>query len=556
VQRDPSPLEGTHFDVAVIGGGICGAAAAWDAAQRGLSAVLLERGDFGEATSANSLKVVHGGIRYLQHVDIARVRESSRERSALLRVAPHLVEPMPVLVPAFGHGAQGPEALAAAFLVLNVLTADRNRGLDPEQSFLPPARLISRSQFLQRCPELDRRRLTGAGVFWDGRLLNPPRLVWTFVRTALEADCVAVNYCGVDALLRHGDRVVGVRVTDHLSSTPLEVRARVVINAAGPFAQQLLVRSGLPPDRETAWSRDMALVLSRRPSSGNAIALPTRYRDPDALLSRGPRHLFFVPWHDVTLVGVHSAIFSADPDSLLVGEEEVRQFVHEVNDAAPWLQLTLRDVAQVYSGLLPIGAGQLVNGNVSFGKRTQLTDHARTHGIHGLITAVTNRFTTARGLAARAVDLAVHKLGYKCPPCRTSVTPLVGTPDQKANELGREVIRRADVGLEYQDGERLARNYGTKAHEVLGLIREAPALAERLGPSGTLAAEVQYSTRHELAHRLADCVFRRTDIGTSGYPGDAALHRCADVMAAVLGWSSEQRERELVQVRSGFPYWS
>src|SRR6266508_4849390 len=141
MQRDPSALVGSEFDVAIIGGGICGAAAAWDAAQRGLSVALLERDDFGQATSANSLKVVHGGIRYLQHLDLARVRESSRERSALLRIAPHLVHPMPVLVPTFGHGLRGAEALGAAFALLNGLTADRNRGVTDPDRQIPRARL-------------------------------------------------------------------------------------------------------------------------------------------------------------------------------------------------------------------------------------------------------------------------------------------------------------------------------------------------------------------------------------------------------------------------------
>jgi glycerol-3-phosphate dehydrogenase len=553
VRRDLSALSSNHFDIAIIGGGVCGAAAAWDAAQRGLSVALLERGDFGEATSANSLKVVHGGIRYLQHLDLVRVRESSRERSALLRMAPHLVEPMPVLVPAFGHGAQGPEALAAAFLLLNLLTSDRNRGLHQPGSRVPPARLISRSDLLRHFPEIGQRRLTGAGIFWDGRLLNPPRLVWSIVRTASEAGAITANYCEVESLLRQGDRIVGLKAVDRLSLAPMEVRARLVINAAGPFAEQLLVRSGLQAERKIPLSRDMALVVARRPGNGHALALPTRYRDPDALLSRGPRHLFLVPWHDVTLVGVHSAIFAGQPDSLSVTEREVRHFLQEINEAAPWLGLTMQDVAQVYAGLLPAGAAEQVEANVSFGKRSLLIDHAASQGMHGLVTAVTNRFTTARGVAARAVDLAARKLGSKVPRSRTAITPVFGAPSQGVPQLARELIGRSGLRLESDVGERIARNHGTNGGNVLQLIREIPHLAERLGPSGTLAAEVVYATRHELASRLEDCVFRRTDLGTAGHPGEAALRRCAELMAGELGWSPAQQEHELVNVRARFP---
>lgn len=552
MHRDWSALATHEFDVVVIGGGICGAATACDAAQRGLSVALLERGDFGEATSANSLKVVHGGIRYLQHLDLARVRESSRERSALLRVAPHLVEPMPVLVPAFGHGPQGPEALGAAFLLLNLLTWDRNSGLDRTHPTVPPARLIPRAELLQHCPGLERRRLTGAGVFWDGRLLNPPRLVWAFVRTAAEAGALAVNYCEVEALLRRGDRITGLRVADRLSSTTMEVRARLVINAAGPYAEQLLVRSGIQPHRNIPLSRDMALVIARRLPNGHALALPTKYHDPDALLSRGPRHLFFLPWDDVALVGVHSSIFTGEPDSLSVSEEEVSRFLDEVNEAAPWLDLRSEDIVLVYAGLLPAGSGSMVGTNVRFGHRSHIIDYAPTRHVEGLVAAVTNRFTTARGVAERVVDLAARKLDRDLPPCRTAVTPLFGAPRGSVTELGNELVRSSPVPLESKTGERLARNHGSNGTNVLCSLREAPALAERLGPSGTLAAEVVYATRHELATRLSDCVFRRTDIGSSGHPGETALRRCAELMAGDLGWSPMRQAQELEDVRGRF----
>jgi glycerol-3-phosphate dehydrogenase len=182
--RALAALAGTEFDVVVVGGGITGAATAWDAAQRGLSVALLERGDFGGATSAESLKVVHGGVRYLQHLDVVRVRESSGERRALLRMAPHLVQPMPFVVPTYGHGMRGPEILGVAFALLNALTADRNRGITDPARRIPAAGIVSRSRVLEWFPEINKEGLTGAGVFYDGQLFNPPRLVWALVRTA------------------------------------------------------------------------------------------------------------------------------------------------------------------------------------------------------------------------------------------------------------------------------------------------------------------------------------------------------------------------------------
>jgi len=345
---------------------------------------------------------------------------------------------------------------------------------------------------------------------------------------------------------------VGVNVADRLSSSSFQVRARLVINAAGPFAEQLLIRTGLQAEPAIPLSRDMALVLAHRPGTTHALALPTKYRDPDALLSRGPRHLFLVPWQDVTLIGVHSTIFAGRPDSLSVSEGEVSQFLQEINQAAPWLELTSEDVVLVYAGLLPAGARKQVGANVSFGKRSLVIDHQTSHGIEGLVSAVANRFTTARGVAARAVDLAGQKLRRRLAPSRSAVTPLFGAPSQDVSQLARELVRHSDLQLDSATGERMARNHGTNASQVLGLIRETPSLAERLGPSGTLAAEVLYSTRHERASRLADCVFRRTDLGAGGHPGEPALRRCAELMAAELGWSRAEQERELAEVRTRF----
>jgi glycerol-3-phosphate dehydrogenase len=482
----------------VIGGGICGAAAAWDAAQRGLSVALVERDDFAGATSSNSLKVVHGGVRYLQHLDVARVRESSRERAALLRIAPHLVKPMPVLVPTFGHGMQGPEVLRAAFLLLNGLTFDRNRRL--EHSPIPGARILSRAEAVERCPELVGKDLTGAGLFWDGQFESPPRLVWEMVEAAAHNGAAVANYCGARDLLLRGDRVFGVAVQDYLGKERFDLRARVVINAAGPFAEQLSIRAGLQDARRIPLSRDLALVVSRKPSAPYALALPTRHRDPDAWLSRGPRHLFFMPWRDVTLIGVHSAIFPGDPDALEVGSEEVAYFLDEVNAAAPWLNLAPSDVVMVYAGLLPADAGSGTGESVSFGKRPHLIDHARRDGIQSLVTAMTNRFTTARSVAQRAVDLAGRKLGRPVPPSRTAVTRLAG--------------------------------------------------ASSPPESAALETRVIRAVREEMAQTLGDCVFRRTDIASSGHPGDAILGRSAQIMATELGWTALRQQQELEKVRS------
>ncbi|HEY7480816.1 MAG TPA: FAD-dependent oxidoreductase, partial [Gemmatimonadales bacterium] len=468
--RALAALAGREFDLLVVGAGITGAATAWDAAQRGLSVALLERGDFGGGTSAESLKVVHGGVRYLQHLDLVRVRESSRERRALLRMAPHLVHPMPFVVPTYGHGMRGPEILGAAFTLLNALTVDRNRGLTDPTRRVPAARIVSRGRLLQWFPEVNKEGLSGAGVFYDGQLFNPPRLVWAMVRTAARAGAAVANYCDVTTLLLKGGRVAGVKVRDRLGGDEFEVRARTVVNAAGPYAEALLMRSGVRAARSVPFSRDMALVLKRPFVNGRALALQTRYRDPSAVLTRGPRHLFLVPWRGRTLVGVNSLIWRDEPDSLRVTEAEVADFVSEIAEADPNLGLTMDDVALVMAGLLPVEKGDETSGNVSFGKRPLVVDNARQDGVQGLISAISNRYTVARGVAERAVDLVFRKLGRSVRPSRTAVTRIHGGDFFRFDDLVREVAAALPAGLDSSIADRVARDHGSAYGEVLRLV--------------------------------------------------------------------------------------
>jgi glycerol-3-phosphate dehydrogenase len=552
--RALAALAGREFDLLVVGGGITGAVTAWDAAQRGLSVALLERGDFGGATSAESLKVVHGGVRYLQHLDVVRVRESSRERRALLRMAPHLVHPMPFVVPTYGHGMRGPEILAAAFVLLNALTADRNRGLTDPTRRVPPAGIVGRARVLEWFPDINKEGLTGAGVFYDGQLFNPARLVWAMIRTAARAGAAVANYCDVTALMLQGGRVAGVRVEDRLGGEKFEVRARTVVNAAGPYAESLLVRSGVRAARSVPFSRDMALVLKRQFVNGRALALQTRYRDPSAVLTRGARHLFLVPWRGKTLVGVNSLIWRDEPDSLRVTEAEVSDFVAEIAEADPRLGLTMDDVALVMAGLLPVEKGDEQGGNVSFGKRPLVVDNARTDNVQGLVSAISNRYTVARGVAERAVDLVYRKLGREVRPCRTEVTRIHGADFYRFADLVREVTDALPEGLDPSIADRLARDHGSAYGEVLRLARERPELGVTIGGTDILRAEVVHAARSEMVCKLSDAAFGRTGLATAGDPGRAELEECADLVAAQLGWDSARRESELREVRDRIPF--
>src|SRR5688572_10917918 len=354
MKRDLNSLATTRFDVAVIGGGAFGAAAARAAALRGLRTVLIERNDFGGGASAECFKMVHGGIRYLQHADFARARGSCRERSALLRTAPHLVKPLPIAMPTYGHGRRGKALLRAGMLAYDTLTLDRNRGIADRERRIRNAQFLSRREVMELFPHIDAKGLTGAAVFEDGQMHHPARLVLVFVQTAVNAGAIACNYLEATGFVIEGDAVRGVEVRDRLDGESFAIRADLVLNAAGPWAEYLLQdRARFPDWRRGPFSRDAYFIVDRAPTSPYALAIPGLSRDQDAVLSRATRHLFLAPWRDKTLVGVWHRLFPQHPDSAHIDIAELQQWLDELNVVNPELKLSVEEVTFTNCGLVP-----------------------------------------------------------------------------------------------------------------------------------------------------------------------------------------------------------
>ncbi|HSD66915.1 MAG TPA: FAD-dependent oxidoreductase, partial [Vicinamibacteria bacterium] len=361
MKRDLAALASREWDVAVVGAGIYGAAVAWDAAQRGLAVALVEREDFGAGASWNSLKTIHGGMRYLQRLDLARLRQSARERATLLAIAPGIVRPLSFVVPTYGHGTTGREALALGLLLNDWLTRGRNRGLPPDRC-IPDARTVSAAEALRLVPGLDRKGLTGAALWHDAQARSTERLTLAFLHAAVGAGALAANHAEAVALLRASGRVAGVAVRDAARDRTLEVRARIVVNAAGPWADELLAREGLrrPP---APLLRARNLVLRRAPAVPFAVGARA-----------GGRFLFLVPWEGRTIVGTSYEPAEAAPSDPLA-------FLDEAAAAFPWAGIGREDVAVVHEGLVP-GHG----GAWGLSTRPRLHDHETEDRLAGLVT--------------------------------------------------------------------------------------------------------------------------------------------------------------------------
>lgn len=549
--RDTAALTGRTFDLVVVGGGIFGACVAWDAAHRGLSVALVERGDFGGGTSAHSFKMVHGGIRYLQHLDLPRVRHSCAERTALLAIAPHLVIPLPILVPTYGRGLKGKAFLGAGVRLYDLVTWDRNRGVDDPARRIPPGRFLSRDQVLAEFPDLNADGLTGAAAFHDGQMVNPPRLVLAFLRSAVGAGAVAANYVEATGFLREGDRITGIRAVDALKGGEVEVRGRIVVNAAGPWAEPLLAsRLGTALKPPGTYSRDACFVVRRRFPGPFALALPGTTRDPDAVFSRSARHMFLVPWREFTLVGVWHVVHEAGPDDFTVTDAELESFIAEINHIYPVLKLTLDDVCRWDAGLVPFGENAPGAKDLSYGKRSRLIDHGAEDGLEGLISLIGIRYTMGRGEAARAVDLAARKLGRNPPPIPVGSVPVHGGDLTDFEGFVAEAARRHAGLMDVDTVRALAQNHGTGLDAVAALAGERPEWAAPIPGSRVLGAEVVHAARSEMAVRLADVVLRRTDLGPGADPGDAAIRACARLMAPERGWDEATTEAEVADVRA------
>jgi glycerol-3-phosphate dehydrogenase len=556
VNRNLSELESREFDLVVVGGGIFGACAALDAVQRGLSVALIDRGDFCGATSAHSFKLIHGGMRYLQHADLYRVRQSSAARRTFLRIAPHLVHPLPIVVPTYGMGMKSKWAMRTAMAIYDGTTMDRNRSIADPTRFVPSGLCLSRKEVIERYPGLRRDGLTGAAVFCDGQMYNPPRLVLAFVKSAVTAGAVAANYVKARRFLVANDRVIGIEARDVLQGRTLSLRAKCVINAAGPYAEPLLSaalgRTLSPP---THWSRDAFFVVARSLVNGNkALALQSQAKDPDARLSRGGRHLFLIPWRSkYTLVGVWHKVFTGDPDHCGVSEIELQNFIDEINGCYSGLDLKLDDVAICNSGLIPFGENDPDAKDLKFGHRSRLVDHASEDGIEGLITLIGVRFTTGPCEAVEAVDRVLHKIGISGRNSILNTVPVEGGDFDNFESLVRQAMKHAPSELPREIAEALVHNHGSAYSRILDYTAGHPKLSQPITGTQSLKAEVVHAVREEMAQTLTDIVVRRTDIGTGECPPRSVLRECAELTAHELQWDAAKVEREIDKVMSSYP---
>jgi glycerol-3-phosphate dehydrogenase len=526
-------IAGRRFEVVVIGGGITGAGVALDAASRGYSVALLERGDYAVGTSSRSSKMIHGGLRYLQNFDLGLVREALLERQLMVQLAPHLVYPTPFLVPSFAAERRD-RKLGLGLNMYDVMATTRvgrsrreMRSSKDEDFYWSPDRhrTIDREEVLELVPALEPREPNDAYLFYDCQT-DDVRLVLTILGEAERFGAVMLNGAEVTGVLSQDGRAVGVAAVEAESGERFEVEADNVVNATGVWADQvgpeLAEQEDVP---RIAPSRGTHILLDRDDlSTGSAACIVPADED---------RHIFALPWYGRTLVGTTDNDYDGDIDHPGPGEADIEYLLDAVN-AFFGMALGDSDLVGAYAGVRPLISTGDPKKSVDISRKAELYETSS-----GMLTITGGKLTTWRRMAKQTVDRLVEREGREA-PCHTAEIPLgmeARPEDLEAPEgVGEEAVAQ------------LAFRYGHAARAVLRLARGDPKLAAPIVPGRPdLLAEVAIAARLEQARCVADVLLRRTRLGLLAAPqlrSADAVRPVAEVLGAELGWSRRQTKRE------------
>ena len=528
-------MSGGVYDLIVVGGGINGAGIARDAAQRGMNVALLEKNDFSSGTTQAPTRLIHGGLRYLEYFEFSLVFESLQEREILLRVAPHLVHPLPFIIPIYAHHRRGPLLVNLGMLGYDVLSFNKS---------LPRYRRLSAAQVRELEPGLDPDGLRGGVLYYDGQVDWPERLCLANALAAGQSGAYVRNYSQVVGFLGNAKSVEGVRVRETLTGKKYDLRARLVVNAAGPWADSVLQLHDTAEPRRVLGTKGIHVVVpSFRGAPRHAIYIEAR--------SDG-RPYFVVPWAGALLIGTTDDPYTGSLDDVRPTDAEARYLLAEVNQVFPAANLSTEDVHHTYAGVraLPVQRGKTTG---ALSRRSFIHDHEKEEGVRGLVSIIGGKLTAYRHLAEEVVDHAQAILRVKgLKPCRTSQTPLPGgeLSDLQAYLSAETSHASTRFELQPQQIEHLIRLYGTCYAEVLALVEQHPELGTRLVKgSPDIAAQAVYAVDHEMAQRLSDFFVRRTGLVSRDGGSDAAVLAVARIFAEHLQWDVPCIEREIAAWR-------
>jgi glycerol-3-phosphate dehydrogenase len=513
-------------DLLVLGGGITGAGIARDAALRGIRTALVDKGDFGGATSSRSSRLIHGGLRYLEHGNFGLVFEGVHERRVLLRIAPHLVHPLPFLFPVYRGARVAAWKLEAGMWLYDALAAFRNVHLH---------RWLGRRRVARLEPRLRTKGLQGAALYYDAQA-DDVRLVLATIRSAAQAGALVANYADATSLLKSDDRVRGATVRDALSGHTYTVRALVVVNATGPWVDAVRQRD------------DPVAQPLLRLTKGAHVAVPRgRVGHTHAVTLTSPidgRVMFVLPWGDLSYIGTTDTDEAVSPEDVRATGSDVVYLLRSANALFPEARLGPRDVISTWAGLRPLLAPAHARSASDVSREHRVVESAS-----GLVTIAGGKLTTYRRMARDTVDRVAKRLhqldGRPLPPrAATDRLPLPGGESSDLDVLVEAVRAR---GIPDVRARHLVRHYGSESAAVLNLVDRDRSLGEPIiAGRPEVWAEVVHAVEREMAARLADVLIRRLHLFYEDPAhGSTVSSAVAARLAQLLGWDDTRRDEEV-----------
>ncbi len=522
MKRTFNRLSQEKYDVIVIGGGVIGTGVARDAAMRGLKTVLLEKEDFGYGTTSRSTRLIHGGLRYLSHLDFKLVRQDLREREILLKIAPHLVQPLSFLLPL--------DRLSQRFVMaVGMRLYDR---LSYDKS-VPSYSHLSRKETLAEEPDLEMPHLTGSYRFYDCQVSFPERLCLENALSAHENGALLINHAEVVGITKEDNAIGKIQVKDCLSNETREISGRVLINVAGHWANNILNMVIKFPIHTIRTTLGIHLVTTK--ISNNAIVL---FAKSDGRL------IFVIPWYGYSLIGTTDTDYSGDIEIIRAGSEDVTYLLGETRHAFP--RLTKEDIHYAFAGLRSlVGSHKRRVSDIS--RFHKLVDHEAVDGVSGFISILGGKITGYRSIAQEAINLACNKLGIQA-TCSTAQTKLPGAPGTEKEAMDKMVN---ESGLSQDTLNHLDSLYGRRMKDVIDLACTDERGKEAVCPhSKDILAQVWHAVQEESCMTVSDFMLRRGTVGLTSCQGLDAVETIGLEMGRLLGWSIGEWKSQVDDYRS------
>ncbi|XOF32453.1 MAG: FAD-dependent oxidoreductase [Candidatus Electrothrix sp. YB6] len=500
IKRDHTQAEQEQYDLLIIGGGVYGIALSLVAAQTGLRSLLVEKRDFGWATSYNSLRTIHGGLRYLQKLDLSRFFESVAERRWFMREFPGLVTPLPCLMPLYGNGPFRPSVFRVALQLNDLLSTQRNCSVRPEQK-LHNGRVISAEEVVRLFPQVDRQGLKGGAIWYDGGMPDSQLVVMEMLQQACRKGATALNYTEAERLLLENNSVQGLRCIDLETGTRHTFRAKAVVNAAGPWCRTLAASFDRDDPALFRYSIAWNILLNKPVLSTHSVAVKPKAADAN---------MYFIhAWHGRMLAGTVHAPWSRVEDTPMPTQEDIDKYLADLNCAVPGLHAQRQDILHIYSGLLPVQE----QGTNLLSDREVIKDHGRANGPQGLYSISGVKFTTARRVAEKTIKIVFpEKTPFSADCTRRQHAPMLDHLETK-------------FAYDWQPDDTSGEKDDSGWQETLSAIIGEQAVCH-----------------------LDDLIIRRTTIGDN--PSRAM--QAAPTISRLFPWDEERRNQEIARLREYF----